>query len=94
MAGRVPGLNVVTSSSGQRVPLIRGAVPAIFLDESPVSPSLLGTINTADIAIVKIIRTPFPAGYNGINGAIAIYTLGTEEEDAQPADTTAPSRHH
>lgn len=95
MAGRVPGLNVINTPSG-RVPLIRGAVPAIFLDESQVTPSLLGSINTANIAIVKVIRTPFPAGYNGINGAIAIYSMGTEndEEDATPADSTSASHHH
>jgi hypothetical protein len=81
MQGRVAGLQVFTNRSGLRVPVIRGNVPGIYLDEIPVSLSVLNSLNINDIAMVKVIRTPFLGGFNGAGGAIAIYTLGGEEEE-------------
>lgn len=79
--GRVAGLQVYKSKSGARIPVIRGGVPGIYVDEMPVPADYLNSLNTADIAIIKVIKTPFFGGFNGGNGAIAIYTLGGEEED-------------
>ena len=75
------GLQIYTTSMSIRIPFIRGNVPGIYLDEMNVSPGLLNAINVNDIAIIKIIKTPFLGGFNGGNGAIAIYTHGGEEEE-------------
>jgi len=81
MESRVAGLQVYTSKTGSSVPLLRGGVPAIYVDENPVTVSYINTMNVNDIAIIKIIKTPFLGGFNGGNGAIAIYTLTGEEEE-------------
>ncbi len=83
LQGRVAGLQVYPSRNGVSIPVIRGAVPAIFVDEMQVPASFLNTLNVNDIAIVKVIKTPFFGGFNGGNGAIAIYTLGGEEEEEE-----------
>lgn len=88
MDGRVAGLQVYTVGSGIRVPVIRGSVPGIYLDEMPVSLNYLSMINTNDIAIVKVIKTPFIGGLNGGGGAIAIYTFGTEEDETSSDTAT------
>ncbi|MBL7725809.1 MAG: hypothetical protein JNK27_16845 [Chitinophagaceae bacterium] len=83
LQGRVAGLRVFTNRTGVSVPYIRGGVPGIFVDEMQVSAGYLESLNINDIAIVKIIKTPFFGGFNGGNGAIAIYTLGGEEEEEE-----------
>jgi hypothetical protein len=83
LEGRVAGLQVYKSRNGAGIPVIRGGVPGIYVDEMPVPADYFNSLNTADIAIIKVIRTPFFGGFNGGNGAIAIYTLGGEEEDAE-----------
>jgi hypothetical protein len=81
LQGRVAGYQVYKNRYGTSIPVIRGGVPAVFIDEIQVSPAGLNSISMNDIAIVKIIKTPFYGGFNGGNGAIAIYTKGDEEED-------------
>lgn len=81
LQGRVAGLQVYSTRTGTTIPVIRGGVPAIYVDEVQVSASYLDLLNINDIAIVKIIKTPFMGGFNSGNGAIAIYTLGEEEEE-------------
>lgn len=83
MQGRVAGLQIYSSRNGVSIPVIRGGVPVIYVDEMPVSASFLNSLNVNDIAIVKVIKTPFFGGFNGGNGAIAIYTLGGEEEEEE-----------
>ncbi|HEV7781559.1 MAG TPA: hypothetical protein VGO58_09845 [Chitinophagaceae bacterium] len=83
LQGRVAGLQVYNTRTGVSIPVIRGGVPGIFVDEIQVSASYLESLNTNDIAIVKIIRTPFFGGFNSGYGAIAIYTLGGEEEEEE-----------
>lgn len=85
LQGRVAGLQVFTTRIGVSVPYIRGGVPGIFVDEMQVSAGYLESLNINDIAIVKIIKTPFFGGFNSGNGAIAIYTLGGEEEEEEIA---------
>jgi len=58
----------------------------VYVDEMSVPLDYLNSLNTADIAIIKVIKTPFFGGFNGGNGAIAIYTLGGEEEDLEHGD--------
>lgn len=83
LEGRVAGLQVYKSNSGVFIPVLRGGVPGVYVDEMPVPLDYLNSLNTADIAIIKVIKTPFIGGFNGGNGAIAIYTLGGEEEDTE-----------
>lgn len=80
--GRVAGLQVQTTWTGTRIPIIRGAVPGIYVDEIPVAASYLNSLSVQDIAMVKVIKMPFYGGFNSGGGAVAIYTVrGSEEED-------------
>lgn len=81
LQGRVAGLQVYNTRNGISIPVIRGGVPALFVDEMQVSPSFLEMLNVNDIAMIKVIKTPFYGGFNGGNGAIAVYTFGEEEEE-------------
>ncbi|HEX7844540.1 MAG TPA: TonB-dependent receptor plug domain-containing protein [Chitinophagaceae bacterium] len=81
LQGRVAGLQIYTSYSGTTYPVIRGTVAGIYIDEMPVSANMLNLLNINDIAMVKIIKTPFYGGFNGGGGAVAIYTLGGEDEE-------------
>jgi hypothetical protein len=80
LQGRVAGLQVYMSRSGVAIPYLRGGVPGIYVDEMLVSASYLNMLSINDIAMVKVIKTPFYGGFNGGNGAIAIYTLGGDED--------------
>ena len=81
LPGRVAGVQVITTRNGVRIPLIRNSVPAVYVDEMPVSFSYLNSLNSNDIGIIKIIKTPFAGGFSGAGGAIAIYTIIEEEEE-------------
>lgn len=83
LPGRVAGLQIYRTASGISIPVIRGNITAVYVDEMPVSLIFLDALNVNDIAIVKVIKTPFLGGFNGAGGAIAIYTLGGEEEDEE-----------
>ena len=83
LEGRVPGLKIYNTRTGIRVPLIRGNVPGIYVDEIQVNASYLNSLSINDIAIVKVINTPFLGGFNGGGGAIAIYTFRGEEEEEE-----------
>jgi hypothetical protein len=83
LQGRVAGLQIYTSRMGVTIPVIRGTVPGIYIDEIPVPLSNVGILNINDIAIIKVIKNPFYGGFNGSGGAIAIYTLGGEEEEKE-----------
>lgn len=90
LQGRVAGLTI-ESKMGNYIPTLRGSVMNIYLDEMKVDPSMIGSISTADIAMVKVIKDAFAGGSGGGNGAVAIYTrrggiTGT------PSDSTAPSK--
>ena len=79
LQGRVAGLQIYQSRNGISIPVIRGTVAGVYVDEMPVSLSYLNAISNADIAMIKIIKSPFMGGFNGAGGAIAIYTLNVEE---------------
>lgn len=72
MQGRVAGYQAGRNGSGDVVPMIRGQVAQIFLDEMPVDPGTLNSISTNDIAMIKVLRTSVAA--RGGGSAIAIYT--------------------
>jgi len=82
LEGRVAGLQVFVSRGGLRVPVIRGSVAAIFVDEMRMDPSFLNSISTSDIAMIKVIKEPFAGAVgNGGGGTIAIYTFKGEDEE-------------
>ena len=82
LEGRVAGLQVFVTRSGLRVPVIRGSVAAIFVDEMRMDPSFLNSLSTSDIAMIKVIKGPFAGAVgNGGGGTIAIYTYKGEDEE-------------
>lgn len=81
LEGRVAGLQVYDTRSGLRIPVIRGSVAAIFVDEMRIDPSFLNALSTNDIAMIKVIKGPFAGAVgNGSGGTIAIYTYKGEDE--------------
>ena len=86
LEGRVAGLSIYKTRTGVSVPVIRGTVAGVYVDEIPVSLSYLNSIATADIAMIKIIKSPFYGGFNGAGGAIAIYTVRGEDEEEESDD--------
>lgn len=83
LQARVAGLQVYKSRTGLSVPVIRGSVAAVYIDEIPVNLNYLNSISASDIAMIKVIKSPFFGGYNGAGGAIAIYTLMAEESEEE-----------
>ncbi len=84
LEGRVAGLQVFVSRSGSRIPVIRGSVAGIYLDEMRVDASLLNSLSVNDIAMIKVIKGPFAGAIgNGGGGTIAIYTLKGEDEEEE-----------
>ena len=83
--GRVSGMQVQKNRVGTVIPILRGRVPGVYIDEIQVSASAVNMLSVHDIAMVKVIKTPFYGGFNGGGGAIAIYTKGSEliEEDEE-----------
>jgi len=83
LEGRVSGLQVFVSKSGARIPVIRGTVASIYVDEMRMDPSFLNSISTSDIAMIKVIKGPFVGAIgNGGGGTIAIYTFKGEDEES------------
>ena len=72
LRGRVPSFTLM-QQDGDFIPMIRGSVVQVFLDEMPVDPGTLAIINPNDIAMLKVFRGMF-AGSTGGGGAIAVYT--------------------
>ena len=81
LKGRVAGLQIFTLRNGVRIPVIRGQQTTIYVDEVPVSPDFLNLLPVTDIAMIKVIKSPFPGGFNGSGGAIAIYTINTDGDE-------------
>ena len=82
LEGRVAGLQVFVSRSGARIPVIRGSVAAIYVDEMRMDPSILNSISVNDIAMIKVIKGPFVGAVgNGGGGTIAIYTFKGDDEE-------------
>lgn len=81
LEGRVSGLKIYKSRTGVSYPYIRNRLAGVFVDEIQVSSSYLNAIPTSEIAMIKVIKTPFLGGFNASGGAIAIYTFVTEPEE-------------
>ncbi|HET6769980.1 MAG TPA: TonB-dependent receptor plug domain-containing protein [Chitinophagaceae bacterium] len=84
LEGRVAGLQVFVSRNGTRIPVIRGSVASIYVDEMRLDPGFLNSLSVNDIAMIKVIKGPFAGGIgNGGGGTIAIYTLRGEDEEEE-----------
>jgi hypothetical protein len=82
LQGRVAGLQVFVSSNGIRVPVIRGSVATIYVDEMRMDASFLNSLSVNDIGMIKVIKGPFVGAIgNGGGGTIAIYTIRADEEE-------------
>ena len=82
LQGRVAGLQIYVSRSGVRVPVIRGSVATIFVDEMRMDASYLNSLSVNDIGMIKVIKGPFVGAIgNGGGGTIAIYTIRPDEEE-------------
>lgn len=82
LQGRVAGLQVLISRSGIRVPVIRGSVATIFVDEMRMDASFLNSLSVNDIGMIKVIKGPFVGAIgNGGGGTIAIYTIRADDEE-------------
>jgi hypothetical protein len=83
LQGKVAGLQI--SNAGGRPSLQwRGGAPAVFLDQINTDVDMLASVSVNDIAYVKVFRPPFMGGFNGSNGAIAIYTRKGNDAPAVP----------
>jgi hypothetical protein len=81
LEGRVAGLQVMVSRNGVRVPVIRGSVATIYVDEMRMDASFLNSLSVNDIGMIKVIKGPFAGAIgNGGGGTLAIYTIRAEEE--------------
>jgi hypothetical protein len=76
--GRVAGLKVYTYRH-IRIPFLRNQPAAIFIDEIRVDAGFLNMLPVNDIAMIKVIKTPFLGGWGAAGGAIAIYTKDGDE---------------
>ena len=84
LEGRVAGLQVFVSGSGVRVPVIRGSVATIFVDEMRMDALFLNALPVNDIAMIKVIKGPFAGAIgNGGGGTIAIYTIKADDEEEE-----------
>ena len=84
LQGRVAGLQVLISRSGTRVPVIRGSVATIYVDEMRMDASFLNMLSVNDIGMIKVIKGPFAGAIgNGGGGTIAIYTIRAVDEEEE-----------
>lgn len=80
--GRVAGLNIYTYKTGIKIPVIRGSIAKIYVDEIPVDAEFLNLLPVPDIAMIKIIKGP-SASVFGANGVVAIYTLQEDDDEEE-----------
>jgi hypothetical protein len=83
LQGKVAGLQVNTSSNPPTLQW-RGGSPQLFLDEVAADPDFVSSVNVNDVAYIKVFRPPFMGGFNGANGAIAIYTRRGNDQKPTP----------
>jgi hypothetical protein len=72
LQGKVAGLQI--SNANPPSLTWRGGAPQLYLDEVATDPDFISSVNVNDVAYIKVFRPPFMGGFNGANGAIAIYT--------------------
>lgn len=73
LQGRVAGLQITGQGANASLNW-RGGAPQLYIDEMPADVNFVSSLNVRDVAYVKAFRPPFMGGFNGSNGAVAIYT--------------------
>ncbi|MFV0606321.1 MAG: hypothetical protein ACK5NK_10820 [Niabella sp.] len=73
LQGRVAGLQITGQGSNASLSW-RGGAPQLYIDEMPATTDFVANLNVSDVAYIKAFRPPFMGGFNGANGAVAIYT--------------------
>ncbi|MGZ8541829.1 MAG: hypothetical protein ACXWV6_14335, partial [Chitinophagaceae bacterium] len=91
LQGKVAGLQVNTSGSNPSLQW-RGGSPQLYLDQTPVDASFVSSLNVNDVAFIKVFRPPFMGGFNGANGAIAIYTRRGNDLKSEPGKGLANNK--
>lgn len=82
LQGRVAGLQVYHFRDVP-VPFIRNSPAAIFVDEMRMDPDYLNLLPIADIAMIKVMKSPTALLWGATGGAIAIYTKRGEAEEEE-----------
>ncbi|HEY6502662.1 MAG TPA: hypothetical protein VIZ28_01690 [Chitinophagaceae bacterium] len=90
LQGKVAGLQVNTGSNPPTLQW-RGGSPQLYIDEVPADASFVSSISVNDVAYIKVLRPPF-MGYNGGNGAIAIYTRRGNDVKQEPGKGLANNK--
>jgi hypothetical protein len=83
LQGKVAGLQINTAGAEPSLQW-RGGSPQLYLDEAPADASFISSVNVRDVAYIKVFRPPFMGGFNGANGAIAIYTRRGNDVKPEP----------
>ncbi|MBL7738868.1 MAG: hypothetical protein JNK14_06580 [Chitinophagaceae bacterium] len=91
LQGKVAGLQVNTGSNPPSLQW-RGGAPQLYLDEVPADASFVSSVSVNDVAYIKVFRPPFMGGFNGGNGAIAIYTRRGDDVKQEPGKGLANNK--
>lgn len=83
LQGKVAGLQVNTGSNPPSLQW-RGGAPQLYLDEVATDADFISSVSVSDVAYIKVFRPPFMGGFNGGNGAIAIYTRRGDDVKSEP----------
>lgn len=85
LQGRVAGLQISNATGGSAPTLSwRGGSPQLYLNETPTDADMISSVSVNDVAYIKVFRPPFMGGFNGANGAIAIYTRRGDDIKSAP----------
>ncbi|MBO9659707.1 MAG: hypothetical protein J7527_12875, partial [Chitinophagaceae bacterium] len=91
LQGKVAGLQI--SGQGANTVLTwRQGNPALYLDEMNSDVQMVSSISVQDVAYIKVFRPPFMGGFNGGNGAIAIYTRRGNDVRNEPGKGLANNK--
>lgn len=83
LQSKVAGLQINNTSTPPSL-MWRGGAPALYVDEVPTDADMLSSIPVSDVAYIKAFRPPFMGGFNGSNGAIAVYTRRGDDVRSVP----------
>lgn len=91
LQGKVAGLQVQGATTANPSLTWRGGSPQLYLNEIPTDAEMVSSVTVADVAYIKVFRPPFMGGFNGGNGAIAIYTRRGGDTKQEPGKGLASS---
>ncbi|HKO78852.1 MAG TPA: hypothetical protein VJU78_00585, partial [Chitinophagaceae bacterium] len=91
LQGKVAGLQINASGATPSMTW-RGGSPQLYLDETPTDASFISSLSVNDVAYIKVFRPPFMGGFNGANGAIAIYTRRGGDVKSEPGKGLASNK--